>query len=144
MGAKTSVAESCIRITGTPEMRALTLGVPGAFLILLDSKKPLCMLRIGCTWFETGWPRWHFITILIIHVSTAGDGCYYASSQPPRQMGLRGGITELHEDCSRVWLGGVALIAALATGARSGQRCALVMILPQVHLRKPCYDFTFL
>lgn len=27
-------------------------------------------------------------------------------------------------------------------GARRGER--VVMILPQVHLRKPCYDFTFL
>lgn len=40
----------------------------------------------------------------------------------------------------------------LATGSLPGAACSqkerswigVVMILPQVHLRKPCYDFTFL
>ena len=29
-------------------------------------------------------------------------------------------------------------------GANNGRNGGVVMILPQVHLRKPCYDFTFL
>ena len=50
-------------------------------------------------------------------------------------------------ECSTVHVGGC--------GSRGGETVAktvspkapgryLVMILPQVHLRKPCYDFTFL
>jgi hypothetical protein len=30
------------------------------------------------------------------------------------------------------------------TGVVCVKQVCLVMILPQVHLRKPCYDFTFL
>ena len=40
--------------------------------------------------------------------------------------------------------GAAAALAHRPYGSHGGLVLDLVMILPQVHLRKPCYDFTFL
>jgi hypothetical protein len=60
-----------------------------------------------------------FLTLIAI-ASGCGVSCWWAS--PPRKREVRKN-----------------------TGAdRTEVRCTLIMILPQVHLRKPCYDFYFL